>query len=179
MISKSAEEKGYHMEKNPPKIYTIGYEGARAKDFLNTLKLKRISILVDIREVPSSRRAGFSKSALSSGLKQEGIHYLHLKALGDPKPGRVAAREGRFDDFYKIYTAHFASAKSQAAFRELLALVHRHTLCLLCYEREPSRCHRKIVSDEIFCQTGIKVQDLGIPEHSDEEWKGLLEKNKR
>ncbi len=39
------------------------------------------------------------------GLDVAGIRYLHLKGLGDPKPGRVAAREGRFSDFRRIFAA--------------------------------------------------------------------------
>jgi hypothetical protein len=41
--------------------------------------------------VPLSRKPGFSKSALQANLEAHGIAYVHLKGLGDPKPGREAA----------------------------------------------------------------------------------------
>ena len=80
-------------------FYTIGYEGADLFDFLATLKHAEVSLLVDIRELPASRRKGFSKNALQENLESVGIQYIHLRDLGDPKEGRLAARTGNFKDF--------------------------------------------------------------------------------
>ena len=72
-------------------LATIGYEGARPDDFVGTLQLADIEMVIDIRDRAQSRRPGFSKSALRENLEQNGISYLHLKELGDPKDGRDAA----------------------------------------------------------------------------------------
>ena len=53
-----------------------------------------VKLLVDVRAVASSRRPGFSKNQLAAGLDERGISYLHLRGLGTPKDGRVAARSG-------------------------------------------------------------------------------------
>jgi hypothetical protein len=38
-----------------------------------------------------------------------------MKGLGDPKPGPIAAREGRYDDFRCNFAAHLRSEVSQTA----------------------------------------------------------------
>ena len=84
-------------------LYTVGYEGADLSDFLNTLKVHKIKQIIDVRDLPLSRKRGFSKNALAAALAKIGITYLHLKALGDPKPGREAARSGDFASFRRIW----------------------------------------------------------------------------
>jgi uncharacterized protein (DUF488 family) len=56
------------------------------------LKVAKITRLIDVRELPISRRKGFAKTALSTALAVAGIEYVHLKGPGDPKDGREAAR---------------------------------------------------------------------------------------
>ena len=46
-------------------LATIGYEGSAIEDFIATLKLANIEILLDVREIPLSRKKGFSKNALA------------------------------------------------------------------------------------------------------------------
>ena len=87
-------------------ILTIGYEGASIEEFVTTLKLAEIDVLIDVRDVPISRKRGFSKGALSSTVEAVGIKYLHLRDLGDPKPGREAARRGDVQTFESIFNAH-------------------------------------------------------------------------
>ena len=59
------------------KIVTIGYEGAEVADFLATLSQLGVTTLLDIRELPISRRKGFAKNALREGLLSVGIEYRH------------------------------------------------------------------------------------------------------
>src|SRR4051812_45510223 len=101
---------------------------------MSALKSEDITMLVDVRQIAASRRRGFSKTALRDHLGSEGIDYLHLRALGDPKPGRVAAREGRFEDFMTIYSNHLATAEALEALNHLAGLVEKQRICLLCYE---------------------------------------------
>lgn len=140
-------------------IYTIGYEGTDIDRFLETLKHVGIRRLADVRAVALSRKKGFSKKALAARLAEEGIEYLHFVALGDPKPGRDAARSGLYHKFRAIYGAHLDSPIAQAALGELRNAVSELATCLLCFEREPSLCHRSIVASELS-QSGMRVFDL-------------------
>ena len=67
------------------KLFTIGYEGADLKEFLTVLKNAGTDVLLDVRELPMSRRKGFSKNALKAALAEVGIDYRHEKRLGSPK----------------------------------------------------------------------------------------------
>ncbi len=130
-------------------LATIGYEQANLGDFIATLLDARVECVLDVRELPLSRKRGFSKRALSEALEAAGIRYAHIKALGDPKPGRDAARAGRFAEFRKIYARHLATAGAQAALEQAGELALSSRCCLLCFERDPENCHRKVVADSL------------------------------
>lgn len=140
-------------------VYTIGYEGTDIDRFVKTLKAVGIKRLADVRAVALSRKKGFSKTALRERLAQEGIDYIHFVNLGDPKPGREAARAGRFDQFRKIYGHHLESEDAQSSLKELQKAVTETPTCLLCFERDPNVCHRSIVTQELM-KGGIKTIDL-------------------
>jgi uncharacterized protein (DUF488 family) len=103
-------------------LFTVGYEGAKPSDLFASLQERGVSLLIDVRDVPISRMPGFSKTSLAQGLEEAGIRYLHLKGLGDPKRGRVAAREGRFSDFRRIFTAHMLTTAAQQALAKAVVL---------------------------------------------------------
>ena len=130
-------------------VYTIGYEGTDIDRFIQTLKAAGVKVLADVRAVALSRKKGFSKTALRARLQQEGIAYLHFNALGDPKPGREAARAGRFSEFRTIYAAHLAGQPAQAALAALSRAVENTSACLLCFERDPKECHRSIIAGKL------------------------------
>jgi uncharacterized protein (DUF488 family) len=140
-------------------LYTIGYEGTDIDRFIATLKAVGVERLADVRAVPLSRKKGFSKKSLAARLEGEGIDYVPFKPLGDPKPGRDAARAGQFDLFRDIYTEHLDSEDAQASLRDLIVAAGEKTTCLLCFERDPLTCHRSIVAEEIS-EDGFEVFDL-------------------
>lgn len=140
-------------------VYTIGYEGTDIDRFVATLCAVEIEAVADIRALALSRKKGFSKTALRARIEKEGIAYSHFSALGDPKPGRDAARAGRYDEFEDIYTKYLSGLVPQAALFDLSTQVREVPTCLLCFERDPTYCHRSIVADrlKIF---GLEVFDL-------------------
>lgn len=146
-------------------LTTIGYEGARLDDFVGTLQLVDVQIVVDIRDRAQSRRPGFSKSALRENLEQNGIAYVHLKELGDPKEGREAARSGDMERFRRIYTAVLKTKQAADALDQIVELTKEMNVCLLCYERDHHECHRKIVADKLESVVGSKVRHLGVQNH--------------
>jgi uncharacterized protein (DUF488 family) len=133
-------------------IFTIGYEGTDIERFVATLEAAGIRQLADVRAVAVSRKKGFSKTALAARLAEAGIRYAHFRALGDPKPGREAARAGRHAEFLKIYTNHLKLQESLNALDALEAFTVDKPTCLLCYERDPATCHRLIVAERIVAR---------------------------
>ena len=47
-----------------PKIFTIGYEQATQAQVIGALKAAGVELVIDVRAVAASRRAGFSKGVL-------------------------------------------------------------------------------------------------------------------
>ncbi len=85
------------------KVFTIGYEGATMDGFIAALDTAGVRQVIDVRALPLSRRPGFSKSSLAASLAAAGIAYVHLKALGTPKPGRDAAKKGDVATLERVY----------------------------------------------------------------------------
>jgi uncharacterized protein (DUF488 family) len=131
------------------KLFTVGYEGSKPSDLFTSLLDSGVTLLIDVRDVPISRKPGFSKTSLAQGLEETGIHYLHLKGLGDPKPGRIAAREGRFSDFRRIFAAHMMTTGAQQALSEAVAAASKSIACLLCFEQDHTNCHRCVVAESM------------------------------
>ena len=76
------------------RIFTIGYESTTVAEFIGALQSAGVKRVIDVRAVPNSRRPGFSKTPLRNALAEEGIDYVHLRALGTPADGRAAAWRG-------------------------------------------------------------------------------------
>ncbi|MFZ5727209.1 MAG: DUF488 family protein [Pseudomonadota bacterium] len=143
-------------------IYTIGYEGASLSDFLDTLIDVGIDRVVDIRDVPASRRPGFSKNSLREALAEHDIEYAHLKPLGDPKEGREAMRRGDVKAFQEIFGKHLQSEASQEALRKAVQLANEKSIVLLCFERDPKHCHRTIVANLMSELASFETKHLGV-----------------
>jgi uncharacterized protein (DUF488 family) len=142
-------------------LFTIGYEQTPAKSVLDELEQAGVKLLVDVRAVASSRRPGFSKSQLAAGLDERGISYLHLRGLGTPKEGRLAARAGQYDTLEKIYTKHLKTPQAKEELEELSALVKKSgPVCILCYERDHRHCHRRWIAEIIEQRDEVRVDNL-------------------
>jgi uncharacterized protein (DUF488 family) len=127
------------------RIFTIGYESTTVPEFLAALKQAGVERVIDVRAVPNSRRPGFSKTPLRNALAEEGIDYVHLRALGTPADGRAAARAGRHEDLKRIYAGQLELPEAMAEAAQMVALAGEKPSALLCYEREPAGCHRTLL----------------------------------
>jgi uncharacterized protein (DUF488 family) len=145
----------------PPALATIGYQAATMPAFLAALRAAEVELLVDVRAVTSSRRPGFAKSALAAHLAGVGIEYVHLRGLGTPAEGRVAARAGRHDEMHAIYRAHLATPAARADLAVLTDLVRSgRRACLLCFEADPAHCHRSLVASALAAKVPLRVIHL-------------------
>lgn len=129
----------------PQTIFTIGYEATTMAEFLAALQRAGVRRVIDVRALPLSRRPGFSKSSLAAHLAEVGIDYRHLKALGTPKRGRDAAKKGDVATLQEVYDHQLALPETQAQVAMMLALAAELPSALLCYERDPSHCHRTLL----------------------------------
>jgi len=146
------------------KIVTIGYEGADFNDFLATLDMIGVTTLLDIRELPISRRPGFAKTALREGLTGIGIDYRHEPRLGSPKAVRHQLRDdGDYKKFFRDFDRYLGK---QIDLLNTLANELTGTVALLCYERDYTTCHRRSVADALGKLTGLIPKHQGVHGHA-------------
>ena len=123
-----------------------GYEGRTVADLVAFARAKGAEWVVDVRLNPISRKPGFSKKALGAALAAEGLQYLHLPALGNPKDNRagfadVAGADGRVAR--RRYRAEvIESPGARAALHRLAELDVQGGAVLLCFEADARTCHR-------------------------------------
>lgn len=132
----------------------VGYEGLTISEYVKVLCDLQVSTLVDVRLNAISRKPGFSKTRLQGYLSDAGINYLHYRELGNPKENRSgfwdAPNTGshiqsvnRFKDLilcddYKMILLNNLKSMSQ-----------HENVALLCYEKEPAKCHRTVLIEMI------------------------------
>ena len=139
-------------------ITTIGYAHATQDALIAALREANVELLADIRALPLSRRAGFSKTSLKAAVEEAGLEYRHLKHLGTPKEGRDAARKGDYDTLRRVYEGQLELPEALAQMAEIQALAAEKRTCLLCYCDEAEKCHRSLLIEHAFA--GIKVRHL-------------------
>lgn len=139
-------------------LWTIGYEGRTPDEFVAALKEAGVRRLVDVRELPMSRKKGFSKSALAARLEAEGIAYTGLRRLGAPRDARHKLREtGDWAPFAPVYLAHLDEVPE--AVDELARLAAAEPVAILCFERHAKDCHRGLLAGRL-AQRGFTTVDL-------------------
>lgn len=127
---------------------TIGYEGLTVDSFFCTLQVNSVQALIDVRELPLSRKPGFSKSALAHSASTYGMSYSHFAGLGCP---RAIRHDYKRDKDWERYVERFtAYLDTQAlAVAHLAAHVKRERCCLVCYEADYNACHRTLVAERV------------------------------
>lgn len=145
-------------------ITTIGYEQATLTDFIRTLQHEGVKTLVDVRELPISRRKGFSKSALAEALSASGIEYRHEKRLGSPSQIRKQLREdGNYVRFFREFAKYLGLQRDVMTD---LASSSSGTIALMCYERNQEECHRTLVAEALCKLVGGQPKHLRVSTRS-------------
>jgi len=143
-----------------PVLHTIGYERTGFPAFLAALQDAGIETLIDVRELPNSRRAGFSKNMLKTNLAAAGIGYVHLKALGTPKAGRQAGQRGDMAAFWPIVDAALERPEARLALEQAAVLARGQRACLMCLEHDWRVCHRARICEILESAHGFRATHL-------------------
>ena len=129
-------------------LFTVGYEGRSVESFIDTLNANAVSHLIDVREIPLSRKKGFSKAALREHLIRNNIGYTHIKDLGSPRQARKQLKEtGNYKVFFDAMEQHLSQVHDSV--RQAYQYVAENTCCLMCFEKEAQNCHRSMVARKI------------------------------
>ncbi len=142
------------------RVMTIGYEGLTLSEFTRILKKAGVRLLLDVRELPLSRKAGFSKRSLADAMKSVGIEYYHDRRLGAPKPIRNALRQtGDWSTYFAHFEAYLDTQRDAIKEHAESQLVD---VALVCYERDPKQCHRSVVARHLREVCGASITHLGV-----------------
>lgn len=151
------------MTKKAVPLFTIGYEGRTPDQLVSTLRHSGVVRVVDVRQLPLSRKPGFSRSALASCLSSRGIEYIGLPKLGTPPA--IRTRYKKSGDFARLKRDYLVYLRSQGpAIEELRELAAQGGSALLCFERDPAKCHRSILAEVLTRTPGaeFRVAHLGF-----------------
>jgi len=139
-----------------PVLFTLGYEGRELDELIALLHANRVECVIDIRELPLSRRRGFSKTPLGTALRAAGIDYVHMKSAGNPYR-REKDRIPR-EQLLAKYQRHIAKADQVVA--EVAATARGRRAALLCYEADPHECHRSLRAPRVARTVRARIEDL-------------------
>ena len=128
------------------RIYSVGYEGMTVDGLVERLRGSQVSVVVDVRLNPSSRRPGFSRRQLSEALTKAGIEYVHEKELGNPRDNRASFRTGEPTEGRERMRSILSNGASDALAR-VVELASKKRIAVLCVEREHDRCHREVIAE--------------------------------
>lgn len=136
-----------------PELYTIGYEGSAQAALFQTLVYHDVQTLLDIRELPQSRKPGLSKTALGLAARDYGLQYAHVRALGTPRDIRYRRKSDHDEAAFREGFLEYLATQDEP----MAALVQRaqqERCCLLCYEADPRQCHRWFVAERAVAMSG-------------------------
>lgn len=138
-------------------LFTTGYQGETIKQFINKLLEEKIEAVIDIREKPYSRKPGFSQKPLSSILNYSGIQYLHFQELGTPSPLRdFLATKKDYKTFFEKYKEFLPEFRE--SLDDIVDIGTNKKICIMCFEKDPHFCHRKIVAELLKEFSGKNIQ---------------------
>jgi uncharacterized protein (DUF488 family) len=129
-------------------LYTLGYEGQTIEHFMDRLAEVGVQTVIDVRDLPLSRKRGFSKRALAGFLAERDIGYVHMPALGCPKPIRDRLKaDGDWPRYVRDFRTHMAKQREPIA--KVAEMARVGTCALLCFEADFDRCHRSLVARRV------------------------------
>jgi uncharacterized protein (DUF488 family) len=129
-------------------LYSVGYEGRTADQFVHALVAAGVDVLYDVRLNPVSRKPGFSKNKLRDALEAAGVGYVHEPLLGNPPDNRDAFRNGNFEQGRARFQQRLNNG-SREALDNLTKDSRQRTIALLCVEKDADRCHRKVITEAV------------------------------
>lgn len=142
-------------------LYTIGHSTHSIEEFLALLQAHGVAELVDVRSIPKSRHCPqFNSDVLAEALREAGVGFTHLKALG----GRRYARKGSINTgwrnaSFRGYADYMATPAFAEGLDELIHIAQSHCTAIMCAEAVPWRCHRSMIADALLVR-GWMVLDI-------------------
>ena len=142
-------------------IFTVGHSTLPLDDFIALLKAYGIACLADIRTVPRSRHnPQFNADTISDALREHGVSYVPLRALGGLRHARKdSPNAGWRNAGFRGFADYMQTGEFAQGLEELIALGRKQRTAIMCAEAVPWRCHRSRVADALAVR-GIPVAEI-------------------
>jgi len=125
------------------KVFTIGTDHRTHYDFARLLVKYGVEVLFDVRRTPESREEYFRRDGLQALAAGQGIDYVYMgNELGGPR-----------DEDHRQWTG---SDEFKRGLDIIRSKASRRACCVLCAERTPEDCHRRVIG-EYLSKQGIEV----------------------
>jgi len=148
----------------PRVAYTVGYQGATPEEMAERLSAAGVTVVVDTRRNPTSRRPGFRRRALQTTLEGRGVRYESHPGLGVPRRVRPLARSRRwlFDAAYRGVLR-----RAERDIEQLVRLTASERIAFLCFEVDPRECHRSRLAAAIAERAPVLFRDISMGNRED------------
>lgn len=151
------------------RLFTIGHSTRHIDEFVDTLTSFDVDVLADVRRFPTSRRHPAYKTVpLKKSLFHAGVKYDFFgdELGGYRETGPSSPHVGLGDSGFRGYADWTDSAMFRAGVQRLLELAARKRVAVMCAERQPASCHRRVLSDYVAVAHGWSVEHLLDPHES-------------
>jgi uncharacterized protein (DUF488 family) len=146
-------------------IATVGHGARPIEALLATLSDASVSVLVDVRRFPGSRRhPQYGREPLTAALPAGGIDYEWWgDALGGRRSPRPGSRHtGLRNAAFAGYADHMDTPEFRTAVNGLLARAAMARPAIMCAETVWWHCHRMLIADALTMRGGTVVHLLDV-----------------
>ena len=145
-------------------IFTVGHSDRPLGEFLRLLHAHGVTLVVDVRKMPASRRnPQFNRDALAQALLENDIGYVHMPGLGGLRRRRPDSPNAGWENAsFQGYADYMLTSEFQENLEGLLKRVIGERAALMCAEAVPWRCHRSLIADALVVR-GVAVEHILAP----------------
>ncbi len=144
-----------------PAIFTIGHSTHTIEEFIGILSAHGIEQIIDVRTIPKSRHnPQFNSDELEKSLKENGILYEHMPALGGLRHAKKdSLNMGWENASFRGFADYMQTQEFEEGLQGLIGTAGKRKTAIMCAEAVPWRCHRSLIGDALVAR-GIAVMDI-------------------
>jgi uncharacterized protein (DUF488 family) len=128
-------------------LFTIGFAETNAESFFTSLRSAGVKRIIDVRLNNTSQLAGFSKKDDLRFFLREvaGIEYIHMPELAPTQDILDAFKKHKGS--WAVYEQEFNALMAKRGIENAISRENANLGCLLCSEKKPHHCHRRLVAE--------------------------------